>query len=277
MANFPRRVDFGGRAVLITGASSGIGEGLAREFARAGAGLVLAARRADRLDRLVAELAARGAKAVAVRCDVTVDGDLEAAVAAARATFGRLDVVVANAGFAVVGPLERLSLEDYRRQFETNVFGVLRTIRAALPDVRRARGRVAIIGSVNGHIALPGSSPYAMSKFAVRALAEALGHELAPAGVAVTLVSPGLVESEIRHVDNAGVRRPGSREPVPKFLVMPTARTARQIVRAIARRRREVVVTGHGKVAVFVHRHAPWLTSAVIRALGIRSRGEAAR
>ena len=269
--------NFSGRVALITGASSGIGEALAREFARLGAALVLAARRTDRLERLVAELTAGGARALAVRCDVTVDGDPERAAATARESFGRLDVVVANAGFSVVGPVERLTLDDYRRQFETNVFGVLRTVHATLADVRRAGGSIAVIGSVNGHIATPGSSPYAMSKFAVRALAEALGHELAASGVSVTLVSPGFVASEIRRVDNEGVLREATPDPIPKFLIMSTARAARQIVRAIARRRREVVVTGHGKAVVFLHRHAPWLTSAVIRRFGVRSRREPPR
>ena len=222
----------------------------------------------------MAELTAGGARALAVRCDVTVDGDPERAVAAARERFGALDVVVANAGFGVVGPVALLTVDDFRRQFETNVFGVLRTVYASLPDVRRRRGRIAIIGSVSGHIAAPGSSPYAMSKFAVRALAEALGHELARSGASVTLVSPGYVASEIRSVDNQGVHREETRDRVPKFLIMPTERAARQIVRAIARRRREVVVTGHGKAIVFLHRHAPWLTTAVIRTFGVRNRSE---
>ena len=202
---------------------------------------------------------------------------MERAVAVAREAFGRLDIVVANAGFGVVGSVGGLQLEDYRRQFETNVFGVLRTIQAALPEVRAARGSIVIIGSVSGHIATPGASPYAMSKFAVRALAEALGHELAPDGVAVTLVSPGFVASELRQVDNRGVLREGVRDPIPAFLRMSAERAARQIVRAVARRRREVVVTGHGKVIVFVHRHAPWLTTFFIRRFGIRSRGEPKR
>ena len=184
---------------------------------------------------------------------------------------------MANAGFGVVGPFMLLEVDDYRRQFETNVFGVLRTIKAALPDVRHARGRIAIIGSVAGHVAAPGSSPYAMSKFAVRALAEALGHELAPTGVSVTLASPGYVRSELRRVDNRGVLREPTPDPVPKLLVMPAERAARQIVRAIARRRGEVVITGHGKAAVFFQRHTPWLTSAVIRRLRIRSRAEPGR
>jgi len=265
---------FAGHIVFITGASSGIGAALAREFGRAGADVALAARRVERLERLAAELRAGGRRAFAVACDVTVDGDLERAAARTREALGRIDVVVANAGFSVSGPLESLGLGDYRGQFETNVFGVLRTVYATLDDLKKARGRLVILGSVSGHIGLPGSSAYAMSKFAVRGLAESLGHELAPHGVAVTLVSPGLVESEIRQVDNRGVWHPEPPAPLPRALVMPTAAAARQIVRAVGRRRREIVVTAHGKLGVFLQRHAPWLVAWGIRRFGIRGRGE---
>ena len=268
---------FAGQVVLITGASSGIGAALAREFARQGADVVLLARRADRLAALAREIEGTGRRALVVTADVTVDGDLDRAVASTEAAFGRLDVVIANAGFGVVGPVESLTLDDYRRQFETNVFGVLRTVLATLTPLKASRGRLVILGSVAGHIATPGSSPYSMSKFAVRALAEALGHELAPTGVSVTLISPGFVESEIRRVDNTGVFRTEAREAVPAWLIVPAARAARQIVRAIARRRREVVITGHGKLGVFVQRHAPWLVAAVIRTMGVRSRPEPVR
>jgi short-subunit dehydrogenase len=268
---------FAGQVVLITGASSGIGAALAREFARQGADVALLARRRDRLAALASEVEGHGHRALALAADVTVDGDLERAVAATQAAFGRLDVVVANAGFGVVGPIERLTLDDYRRQFETNVFGVIRTVQAALGPLKASRGRLAILGSVAGHIATPGSSPYSMSKFAVRGLADALGHELAATGVSVTLVSPGFVESEIRRVDNTGIFHTEVSEPVPAWLVVPAARAARHIVRAIARRRREVVITGHGKIAVFVQRHAPWLVALAIRAAGVRSRPEPVR
>ncbi len=130
---------FAGRVVLVTGASSGIGAAVAREFARQGADVVLAARRLPRLEDLAAELRGLGRRAVAVRCDVTEDGSVDQAVARALEALGRLDVVVANAGFVVAGPVERLTLEDYRRQFETNVFGVLRTAQAALPALRASR------------------------------------------------------------------------------------------------------------------------------------------
>jgi short-subunit dehydrogenase len=267
---------FTGQVILITGASSGIGAALAREFARAGADLVLAARRIERLEHVRAAVERAGRRAVVVACDVTVDGDVEKVVEVARQTFGRLDVVVANAGYGVVGPVERLSLDDYRRQFETNVFGVLRTVYATLPDLKASRGRLVLIGSVNGYVAPPGTAPYAMSKFAVRALAEALGHELTATGVSVVLISPGFVASEIRQVDNRGVWHPEPAVGPPRWLVMPADRAARQIVRAVARRRREAVITALGKFAVFVQRHVPGLVAMVLRRARIRGRGEPA-
>jgi short-subunit dehydrogenase len=269
---------FDGQVAIITGASSGIGAALGRELARQGADVALLARRVDRLEALAREIRGTGRRAMAIACDVTRDGDLEAAAARARAGLGRIDVVVANAGYGVVGPVERLDVEDFRRQFETNVFGVLRTIYATLDDLKQSRGRLVIIGSVNGWLSTPGSAPYAMSKFAVRALARALDHELGPAGVSVTHVSPGFVESEIRHVDNQGRwwPEPASNGP-PAWLVMPVAEAARHIVRAAARRRREVAITGHGKLAVWMERHAPWLIGWGIRTVRMRRRSEPGR
>jgi short-subunit dehydrogenase len=269
------RQRFAGNAVFITGASSGIGAALAREFAGEGADVALVARRVDRLEALASEIGKTGRRAVVIACDVTSDGDLERAASQARAALGKLDVVVANAGFGVTGKLETLSLDDYRRQLETNVFGVLRTVYATLDDLKKTRGRLVLIGSVSGHVAVPGSSAYSMSKFAVRGLAASLGHELAPYGVAVTLISPGFVESEISQVDNRGVWRPQApRRPIPASLVMATPTAARKIVSAVARRRREVVITGFGKAAVVLQRHAPWLLAAVIRRFGIKGRRE---
>ena len=216
----------------------------------------------------------RGRRALVLACDVTRDGELERAVAQVRDALGRIDVVVANAGFGVVGRIDRLTIEDYRRQFETNVFGVLRTIYATLDDLKRTRGRLAILGSVSGHLATPGGSPYAMSKFAVRALADALRNELRPAGIAVTLLSPGFVESEIRLIDNQGRLKTADRDVVPTWLRMRSDTAARKIVTAIERKRREAVITGHGKALVFVARHLPGLMSALVSLSGYRGRAD---
>lgn len=262
-----------GKNVFITGASAGIGAGLARELAAHGANLALVARRGDRLEALRDELEgdrSHPIRVVTAPADVTVDGSLEAATAVAVAELGAINVVVANAGFGVGGRLERLTLEDYRRQFETNVFGVLRTIYATLPELKRTGGRLVIIGSVAGHVAVPRASAYSMSKFALRALAEAIRPELAAEGVTVTLISPGFVVSDIGRVDNRGQSHARDGSSVPAWLRMPTAEAARQIVAAIEAGRREAVITGHGKLLVFLSRHFPWLLHALIEAFARR-------
>jgi short-subunit dehydrogenase len=261
--------------VFITGASSGIGAALAQEFARQGADVALAARRLDRLATVSAEIERMGRRALVLSCDVTRDGDVESAAARTREALGPIAVSVANAGFGVLGDVTRLTLEDYRRQFETNVWGVLRTVYATIEDLRRTRGRLVIVGSVSGHLSTPGGSAYGMSKFALRALAQSLRAELAGDGVAVVLITPGFVTSELHEIDNRGVRHAGVRDPFRR-LRMPASTAARHIVRATARRRREIIITGHGKLAVFLQRHAPWLVEAGIRRFGIRSRHEPA-
>jgi short-subunit dehydrogenase len=267
---------FTDRVVFITGASSGIGEALARELARRGADVAVAARRTERLERLARDLRATGRRALVLTCDVTRAGDLEGAVGRVAAELGPIDVLVANAGFGVTGQVADLTLDDYRRQFETNVFGVLRTIHAGLEQLRCTRGRLVLIGSVNGYVAPPGSSAYAMSKFALRALAQALDAELGPDGVSVTLISPGFVNTEIHQVDRHGVHHPGVGHPAPALLRMPADRAARIIAGAVARRRRHVVVTAFGKVVVWMERHLPALLHWAMRRFGVKTRRDPA-
>jgi short-subunit dehydrogenase len=261
-----------GKVALITGASSGIGAAMAREFARRGADVVLLARRWERLEALALQVKALDRRALPVRCDVTVDGDLQRAVEAALAEFGRIDWVVANAGFGVAGAIHKLSLEDFRRQFETNIFGVLRTVHATREALISTRGSIAIMGSVNSFVALPVGAPYSMSKHAVRALAESLRAEVAKYGVGVTLLAPGFVESEIRKVDNQGRFHEDARDKIPGWLSMETDKAASKLVKAVIKRKRVAVITGHGKVVVFLGRHVPWLVSYVVRVMGIRGR-----
>jgi NAD(P)-dependent dehydrogenase (short-subunit alcohol dehydrogenase family) len=263
-----KRID--GTVAFITGASSGIGAALAEEFARRGADVVLAARRAGRLEEVAERVRGHGRRALAVSCDVTRDGDLEAAVAQGLAAFGRLDWVVANAGFGVAGAMHKLQIEDVRRQFETNVFGVLRTFYAAREALLASRGCLAIMGSVSGELAFPKGGPYSMSKFAVRALAQVLWYELGRKGADVTLIEPGFVESEIRQVDNLGVHDPERPDTMPRWLRARADVAARKMVRAIVRRRRKVVVTGHGRLAVMLERLAPGLVAWLVRRYGVR-------
>ena len=261
-----------GKVVLITGASAGIGAALGREVAGRGGRVVLAARRLDRVEALARELREAGGEALAVACDVTRDGDVEQAAQWAREELGGIDVVVANAGFGVAAQIDALTLEDHRRQLETNVFGVLRTIYATLDDLKRSRGCLALVGSVSSYLSTPGTGAYAMSKAAVRALADTLRAELKADGVAVLHVAPGFVDSEIRSVDNLGAFDGSKRDPVPGWLRMPGGDAAREIADAIAARRGEVVLTRHGKVATSLVRHAPGLVAAAMGAAARRTK-----
>lgn len=257
---------FKDQVVFITGASSGIGAAAALEFAREGATLALAARRADRLDAVKAEIEALGARALALTCDVTDRTSIDAAVAEAVAAFGRIDVVLANAGFGVSGAAVKLKTEDYRRQFETNVFGVIDTVYATMPHLRESKGRLAIVSSVMGRVGLPASAPYCASKFAMVGFAESLYYDLAEIGVSVTCINPGVVSSEIRTLNNRG-EQTGRKDPAPKYLVMPVEVAARKMVRAIHRRTPEFTFTGHGVLVVFINRHFPRTARFLIRFL----------
>jgi short-subunit dehydrogenase len=265
--------EFAGRTVLITGASAGIGTALAREFARRGARLLLVARRLDRLETLAAELRAAGAQVCVATADVTREGDISRSLGVMPPDWS-LDIVVANAGFGVVGAIQDLIVEDYRRQYETNVFGVLRTFYETYAGLRAARGQFVIIGSVAGHVATGGASAYASSKFAVRAISEAMRGDLVAEGIRVTLVSPGFVDSDFRRIDNRGALHEEVPDPIPGWLRVPTARAAREIVTGVARQRAEIIVTGHGKLIVFLARHFSGLVRAVIARGGARGRPE---
>lgn len=253
------------RVVLVTGASSGIGSAVCEEYARRGARVALIARRTDRLEALAEKLGGPS-RAIAVAADVSRDGDLERATKTVLDAFGRIDVVLANAGFSVNGTLERLTLADYQRQFDTNVFGVLRTVYATLDAVKETRGSYGLVGSVSGFVSVPGFTPYSMSKYAVRALAEGLALELARHSVSVTHIAPGFVDSEIRNIDRKGVYREDAKDPVPRWLVVRGAVAAKEIADALDARVPERVITGHGKVLASLSRHLPALMYGVMRA-----------
>lgn len=262
------------QTALITGASSGIGAALAREFARRGYGVALVARRLEKLEMLAAEIRASGGRASVHRGDVTEQGSLASVIEELGVQGVSPGIVVANAGFGVVGRAQDLTVDDYRWQFETNVFGVIRTLHETLPALKRARGRFVIMGSVAGHLSGAGSSAYNMSKFAVRALAESLHGDLRQAGVSCTLISPGFVDSDIRRVDNRGGLHAGVKDPIPSWLRLRTDKAARTMVRGILRGQSEVIVTFHARVLIFFARHFPRFTRWVLLRGGQRSRPE---
>lgn len=256
---------FEGKSVFITGASAGIGAALARAFAREGALVALAARRPERLAEVRSAIEQESGTAIAVVCDVCDHDSTERAVADTVEAFGGIDVAVANAGFGVSNAFDKLTVDDFRRQFETNVFGLLETIKAVLPHLKESKGRLALVSSVMGRVGAPATSPYCASKFAVTGLAESLYYELAEDGVSVTCIEPGLVESDFRMTDNQGQFDPGKKDPAPQWLMMSSGKAARHIVGVIYRRKPEAVITMHGKLGVFLCRHFPRSFRTLVR------------
>ena len=190
--------DIQGKVVVITGASSGLGEATARLLAAQGARVVLGARRVDRLQALVADLTRQGNEALAVGTDVTDRAQVQHLVESAVQAYGRIDVMINNAGLMPHSPLERLKVDDWDRMIDVNLKGVLYGIAAALPQMQRQKsGHFINVSSVAGHKVSVNGAVYCATKHAVRALSEGLRQEVKPWNIRTTIVSPGAVDTDL--------------------------------------------------------------------------------
>lgn len=220
-----------GKVVAITGASSGIGEATARHLASLGAIVVLGARRTERLEALAGEITAAGGTATCLRVDVTEPGDLHALVGTAVERYGRLDVLVANAGISRIGPMTDLDVAGWSAMVDVNVKGVLHGIAAALPVFRaQGRGHLVTVVSTSGIKIVPTQAVYAGTKNAVRTLLEALRQESTDGVLRTTSISPGYVRTELidHAVDDPALREQAQRN-MAAFGIDPGA-----VARAIA-------------------------------------------
>ena len=198
MTEFDNRNAIANKVVLVTGASSGIGEATARELAAAGAQVVIGARRVERLQKLQAEIEAAGGTAMARALDVTSRQDVQAFVDAAVARFGRVDVIVNNAGVMPLSPMAALKVDEWDQMIDVNIRGVLHGIAATLPLMEaQGRGQLVNIASTAAHQAIPTAAVYCATKYAVRMISETLRQETDK--VRVTVVSPGVTTSELAH------------------------------------------------------------------------------
>ncbi len=200
------------QSVLVTGASSGIGEATAVLLAHKGFRVFAAARRIEKLNELSG---LGGGRITALAMDVTDDASVSKALTEIAAEGITLFGVVNNAGVSVMGPFEKISADEWRRQFETNVIGLANVTRAVLPQMREAgRGRIVNIGSLTGRIAAPFQAPYAASKHAVEGLSDALRRELAPHGVKVSVIRPGFINTPFGHQEQEALSKfTGDGEP----------------------------------------------------------------
>lgn len=254
---------FSDQVVLITGASSGIGAELARQFSVDGARVALAARDAEQLAVVAEQCRALGSEALVVVTDVSLEASCEAMVQRTVAHYGRLDVLVNNAGMSMSARLEDITdLSIFERLLRVNLLGSVWCTAYALPYLKASRGRIVAVSSLAGLTGVPKRTAYAASKFGMAGFFDSLRIELAESGVSVTMIYPGFVRSDINRRALAADGTPfGERAHLraPRE-AMETAECARQILRAVSRRDRELIMTLKGKLG----RVLKWLTPGLV-------------
>jgi NADP-dependent 3-hydroxy acid dehydrogenase YdfG len=220
-----------GRVVVITGASSGIGEATARHLAAKGAAVFIGARRKERLDAVVADIESTGGRAAAMKVDVTKRSEVDAFVQAAVGKFGRMDVLVNNAGLMALGPIAKTLVDEWDRMIDINIKGVLYGVAAALPVFARQKsGHIINIASVAAHKVSVGGAVYCATKHAVRAISEGVRQEVD--AIRTTIISPGAVQSELP----LGVSDPETSAGIKEFyrlMAIPADAVARAVAFAI--------------------------------------------
>jgi len=241
--------------VIITGASSGIGEGLAHRFARDGHSLVLLARREDRIKQLAENLEQQGVRAIPIPCDVTQKAQVLEAVKKAKAALGQIDIVIANAGIGLPSPSLTFQSDPYEQVMQTNLFGAIYLIEAILPDMLTQKsGQLVGIGSLAAYLGLPGAGAYCASKAALWHMFQSLRIDLKPKGIAVTVIHPGYIKTPLT-----------DRNDFPMPFLMPLDKGIEKIYRAIKNQKREYAFPWQLAIPAHLSRLCPrWLVDSVL-------------
>ncbi len=264
--------DFAGKSVVITGASRGLGLVMARELADQGARLTLVARSEEELVRAAEDIRTRQpfAEVLVAPADVRRRSEADRAIAQAADQYGRIDVLINNAGIIQVGPVEHMKLADYNDAMETHFWGPLYTIVAALPRMRdQGEGRIVNISSIGGRISVPHLVPYSASKFALTGLSDGLRYELARHNILVTTVNPGLMRTGSPLNATFKGRPPEAyawfaiSDSLP-LATIDASRAAHQILEACRRGDAELVITAQAKLAILARTMAPEIFARVM-------------
>ena len=257
------------KVFVITGGSDGIGAEIARQLAAAHgaqAGLVLAARNRDKLEAVAAQCRQLGAQCQVAAVNVSEEAQCRALIDLAVGAFGRIDVLVNNAGVsaqALFADVKPQDLHWYEKLMKINLWGSVWCTHAALPHLLASRGRIVAVSSLAGLVGVPGRTAYSASKFAMTGFFEALRVELKGAGVSVTTAFPGVVATGIRHRGYNARGEAAGFSGLKEDKAMSVAQCARLIIEAMDRRRREVVMTARGKLGRFVKLFAPGVVEAM--------------
>lgn len=251
---------FKDKVVIITGASSGIGEACAYDFASKGARIVLAARGLDKLKEVEKNLLDKGCEVLAVATDVSMEQDCENLIKATIERFGRLDILVNNAGISMRAMFQDLDLSVMRKLMDVNFWGTVQCTKYALPYLLESKGSVVGVISIAGYLGLPARTGYSASKYAVRGFLDTLRVETLKKGLNVLVVAPGFTASNIRKTALTANGTQQGETPRNESDMMSSEECASHIVKAVRRRKSELILTFvEGKLSVFLKKWCPRL------------------
>jgi short-subunit dehydrogenase len=245
------------KVVIVTGASSGIGKATAIRFAQAGAKLVLAARTLDKLKEVAGEIVNLGAEVLSVQADVSIEQDCKQMVEKAVKKFGRIDVLINNAGISMRAVFEEVDLQVIKNVMDINFWGAVYGTKYALPHILKNQGSVVGVSSIAGYLGLPARTGYSASKFAMHGFLESLRNENMGNNLHVMIACPGFTASNIR---KKALKADGSSQaesPREEGKMMSAEEVADHIFKGVVKRKQKIVLTGEGKLAVFLSKFFP--------------------
>jgi len=250
-------VDLKDKVVVITGATSGIGKSCVDIFGRAGAKLVAMGRSEEKLKALKKEWNELGFTIITVRADAAVEEDNRRMIEETVSHYGRLDVLIANAGISMRAMFEDLELDIFRRVMDVNFYGAVYATRFALPHILKSKGSIVAVSSINGHRGIPARTAYTASKFAMEGFYESLRMEVMKRGVHILVVSPGFTGTNIRNIALTADGKSQGESPRDEGKMMTSEAVAKAILRGVKARKRDLVLTTIGKLVIFLNKIIP--------------------
>lgn len=252
------------KVVIITGGSSGIGKACAESFGRAGAKVVITGRNQEKLRKVANHLAAQEIDCLPVQADVSVEEENQKLVAAALQKFGKIDILINNAGISMRALFEDIDLEVFKRVMDINFYGAVYATKYCLPHILKSKGSVIGVSSINGRRGTPARTAYTASKHAMEGFFESLRTEVMHRGVHILVACPGFTASNIR---NAALTADGSQQgesPRDENKMMTSEEVAEAILNATKKRKRDIVLTTEGKMAVWLNKFFPAMMDKIV-------------
>jgi short-subunit dehydrogenase len=252
------------KVIIITGGSSGIGKACAQAFGAAGGKIVITGRNAQTLQEVFRQLSAQGIETLPIVADVSIEQDCMRMIEETLKKFGRIDILINNAGISMRALFIDLDLTVFKKVMDTNFYGTVYATKYCLPHILQSKGSIIGISSINGYRGTPARTAYTASKFAMQGFLESLRTEVMKKGVHVLVVCPGFTTSNIRNAALLADGRPQGESPREEDKMMSAEEVASHILKATRQRKRDIVLTTQGKLAVFLNKWIPGIMDTIV-------------